>query len=66
MNCEREAEAFVCGSDDVTYRNRCQLDQARECQGQAELAVAHLGGCDEGTSCGRLIGRYRGDLARIS
>lgn len=45
--CEQQPLAQVCGTDGLTYDNRCEL-RAASCQQQKSIEVAKMGPCEDG------------------
>ncbi|XP_069488472.1 kazal-type serine protease inhibitor domain-containing protein 1-like [Ambystoma mexicanum] len=43
--CACAKREVLCGTDQKTYRNSCQLREARNSQAEPDLAVAHRGPC---------------------
>lgn len=47
--CEGQPPGQVCGTDGLTYGNRCEL-RAAACQRQQSIEVARTGPCEDGRS----------------
>lgn len=45
--CEGQPPGQVCGTDGLTYGNRCEL-RAAACQRQQSIEVARMGPCEDG------------------
>ena len=48
VDCSEKRASAVCGSDGVTYRNKCQLHQETTCKGISGVTISHRGECSEG------------------
>ncbi|KAK6192454.1 hypothetical protein SNE40_003918 [Patella caerulea] len=59
-NCDLQPEDLQCGTDGVTYDNKCDYTQAR-CEG-IDTDIAHYGSCTT-TSTNQTLPGFNGDQA---
>ena len=54
LKCSEEPTEYVCGDDNLNYRNQCELRQASLCDGK-NVKKLHRGKCSDAESAGKKL-----------
>ena len=54
LKCSEEPTEYVCGDDNLNYRNQCELRQASLCDGK-NVKKLHRGKCFDAESAGKKL-----------
>ena len=54
LKCSEEPTEYICGDDNLNYRNQCELRQASLCDGK-NVKKLHRGKCFDAESAGKKL-----------